>query len=323
MQNKEKAMGICIGYQFDDTVINTQNVTIDNNKIFNTAAGIAVLNPGGVSENVFVTNNVIATASVNASHGISFKNAKNCKITNNIIDKACLRGVSLVGCDNVSVTNNTIMNYDASASNAVNSAIALEDSNNCIVHENTIQQNLEESNNGILLFKGTSTKNIFRNNKVLPSDTNTKSANLVGSSGNTATDNIIEYDYSGITLGVSGIDYTTNKISVNNYTHTLGNEITLYNKPYFSDLLLKITKSGVVLNPTLTILHEGAKKKIKVVASYAFTLANSDTLTWTVPNTYEAGTYYFELECRDGHWYELGLSINSDALSSALSLILQ
>ena len=304
VQNKEKAMGICIGYQFDNTVINTQNVTIDNNKIFNTAAGIAVLNPGGVSESVFVTNNVIATASTNASHGISFKNAKNCKITNNIINKACLRGISLVGCDNVSVTNNTVMNYDAGASNAINSAIALEDSNNCIVQENTIQQNLEESNNGVLLIKGTSSKNVFKNNKILPSDINTKAAVINVSSGSVATDNIIEFDYSGILIGVSGMDYTTNKVIVNNYTDILGNAITLYNKPYINNILLKITKSGVVVNPALAVLHEGAKKKIKVEASYAFTLTNSDSVIWDTEGECGAGTYLVELQCVGGTWYE-------------------
>ncbi len=304
VQNKEKAMGICIGYQFDDVAIETRNVTIDNNKIINTAAGIAVLNPSGVSENVFVINNVIATASANASHGISFKNAKNCKITNNVINQSCLRGISLVGCDNISATNNTIMNYDASASNAVNSAIALEDSSNCIVESNTIQQNLADSNNGILCLKGVSSKNIFRNNKILPSDTNTKSANLVGVTGNTAVDNVIEFDYCGILLGVSNIDYATNKVSVNNYAHILGNEITLYNKPYISDILLKITKSGVVLTPALTALHEGARKKIKVVASYTFTLTNSDNVIWTTEGECEVGTYLIELQCVDGKWYE-------------------
>ena len=304
VMNKEKAMGICVGYQYNDAVIDARNITIDNNKILNTSTGVAVINPAGVSENVFITNNVIATVSSGGSNGMSIKNVRNGKISNNIITNACLRGISLVGSENINVINNTVMNYDAGVGSAANAAVVLEDSKDCIITGNTIQQNLVDSYNGVLALKGASTKNVFKNNKILPSDTSTKTAQFIGVSGNTSADNVIEFDYSGILPGVSNIDYVTNKFIVNNYTHSLANTMALYNKAYINDMVVSITKTDVILNPALMILHDGAKKQIKIVATCGFTLENSDNLTWAIPNTYEAGTYYFELECRDGHWYE-------------------
>ena len=306
IENKESAMGICIGYQGDNTNIDAENIVIENCKITNVAVGISVDNPSGTSKNIIISKNVISTTTESTGgNAINIKNTINSKIVENIIEEAYLKGINAANSDNISIIDNTILNYDAKASDSSNCAITLSDSNDCIVQNNIIQQNLTDSNNGILVLNGTSKRNIFKDNKVLPSSTNTKSALINVSTNSAVEDNVISYDYDGILIGVSGLDYSKNKFVVNNYKYKLTNSFVFYNKPYLNDIVITINKDGITLNPNMTASYDGDLKRIKIVASNSFTLSNTTLLLWKEEKLFESGTYIIDLEFIDGKWIEM------------------